>query len=69
MGPKRTAQWDRAEKANFLTINEKRELAGYDKVPDGDGILVPATLIPLGTEIDEGEESEGNEDDEEESGE
>ena len=69
LGPKRTAQWDRAEKANFLTINEKRELAGYDKVPDGDGILVPATLIPLGTEIDEGEESEGNEDDEEESGE
>lgn len=33
--------------ANFLTINEMRELLSYDPVPDGDVILQPMGNIPL----------------------
>lgn len=51
-------QEDRAElvasldKAWWLTLNEKREAIGYDEVSDGDVILVPTTLAPLGSELD-----------------
>lgn len=42
----RDSLWKRAE-AKFLTVNEKRELVGYDKVQDGDVILVQAGLTTL----------------------
>jgi HK97 family phage portal protein len=46
---RRTTKWERAEKSDFLSINEKRELAGYESWgEEGDVILVPATMIPLG---------------------
>ncbi len=32
----RSALWDRIERAQFLTLNEKREAAGYAPVKDGD---------------------------------
>ena len=50
LAPKRDKLWDRANKSNFLTINEKREMVGKDPVGvEGDIILTPANLIPLGT--------------------
>lgn len=36
LAPKREALWSKIEKASFLTINEKRELFGYPKIPRGD---------------------------------
>jgi len=39
--------WTRVQAAEHLTINEKRELTGYDDVDGGDVILVSATMIPL----------------------
>jgi len=41
--------WDRIEKSTILTINEKREKMGYDKVDGGDVILVASSLVPLET--------------------
>jgi HK97 family phage portal protein len=59
---RRTTKWERAEKADFLSINEKRELAGYESWgEEGDVILVPATMIPLGMSGLEGEEKENPE--------
>jgi HK97 family phage portal protein len=40
--------WEKAEKANFITVNEKRNLVGYDDIEDGDVILVPQSMIGLG---------------------
>lgn len=37
-------QIDNGSANNYLTINEKRRLAGYDDLPDGDIILVPFGL-------------------------
>lgn len=53
---KRAKLRTQANELRYLTINEKRGLAGYDPVPGGDVILVSATEIPLGAEVDEGEE-------------
>jgi HK97 family phage portal protein len=39
--------WDRAKTADHLTINEKREMTGHDKVDGGDIVLVDAGKIPL----------------------
>lgn len=47
MEPRQEILWRRAQESNFLTINEKRKLTGYDSNPDGDVILVPAGVIPL----------------------
>jgi HK97 family phage portal protein len=40
--------WERVQKADWLTINEKREATGYDERSDGDVLLVPFSLAPLG---------------------
>jgi len=47
LGPRRDRVWDKVNKADFLTYNEKREAVGYDNVEGGDVILVSATLLPL----------------------
>ena len=47
LAPKREMLWERAEKANFLTTNEKREMVGMEKIDGGDVLLVPANMIPL----------------------
>lgn len=46
----RAAVWQRAKDSDFLSVDEKRALVGYDALPDGAGdvVLVPATLLPLG---------------------
>lgn len=45
--PRRTEAWDKAEKSTFLTLNEKRDLVGYEEVDGGDVILVSSAQIPL----------------------
>lgn len=56
--PRQETKWKRAQDADFLTINEKRKLTGYeDRGDEGDVILVDANKIPLSmavtSEIDE----------------
>ena len=60
---KRDSMWERSQKADFLTLNEKRAMVGYDEVEGGDVILQPATMIPLG--MGEGNEEEEIEEEEE----
>jgi HK97 family phage portal protein len=47
LSPRRERTWEKVQNAQFLTINEKREAVGYDNVPGGDVLFVPATLLPL----------------------
>lgn len=35
--------WSRVKDAHWLTVNEKRELVGYESHPEGDVLLVPTT--------------------------
>jgi HK97 family phage portal protein len=56
--------WDRAKTSDFITINEKREMVGYEKIEGGDTLFVPMSAIPLGEstsseESTETEEAEG----------
>lgn len=44
---KRKTLWEMAEKSQVLTVNEKRELMGFDPVPEGNTILVPSNLLPI----------------------
>lgn len=48
LADERVAQWERIEATTFLTVNEKREAVGYEPIPGGEVLLVPATQIPLG---------------------
>ena len=54
--------WAKLDAATFLTINEKREAAGYEEVEFGDDILVSTALIPLGEEPPEPEPMDPNAD-------
>lgn len=48
LAPKRDAIWQRCQKSDFLTVNEKREMIGIPSLgKEGDVILVQAALIPL----------------------
>jgi HK97 family phage portal protein len=44
---KREKRWDRVQKADFLSFNEKREAVGYSPVEGGDQVFVRATYVPL----------------------
>jgi HK97 family phage portal protein len=44
----RSGVFARLQTADYLTINEKRESVGYAAVPEGDVILMPLSLMPLG---------------------
>jgi len=46
-----TALFTRLAMASWLTENEKRVKSGFDTVPEGDVILVPFNLVPLGTDV------------------
>lgn len=52
----------RANESKFLTVNEQREMVGYETVPDGDVVLVPLNVIPL-ADASLGVPQEGGEDD------
>jgi hypothetical protein len=62
LAPKREALWERAEKSNFLTVNEKRALVGREKYEPsddpGDTIFISATMVPLGVAEEEEVEEE-----------
>ncbi len=45
--PRRESQWNRAKTADFLTINERRNIVGYADIDGGDELLVPASSVPL----------------------
>ena len=45
--PRRKEKWEMVNTSEFLTINEKREELGKEKISGGDVLLVPATMIPL----------------------
>ena len=46
--------WARIQKSDWLTVNEKREATGYDAHPEGDVLLVPFSLTPIGAAGDTG---------------
>jgi len=51
LAPRRAEHWDKINGASFLTINEKREALGYERVQGGDDVLQPANLVPVGTDL------------------
>lgn len=62
----REAAWTRANAAQFLTVDEKREMVGYARLPDkiGEVVLIPGGMTPLemvGFEPGGGEEDEPDE--------
>ena len=63
---KRNLLWKRSQESEFLTINEKREIVGFDQVDGGDVILVQSSMIPLGagSDIDDQIDEEEEEDEE-----
>lgn len=40
-------RWKRLNAADFITVNEKREAAGYGGTDGGDVVLVPSSNVPL----------------------
>ena len=44
--------WDKINKTDFLTVDEKRKATGYEPLPDGKGdvVLVPVNKAELGEE-------------------
>jgi len=47
LAPLRTTLWDRAQKSNFLTLNEKRTMVGYDEKDGFDVALFPGNMVPV----------------------
>lgn len=64
LAPRRDRIWERAQKSDFLTLDEKRALVGkekYEPTKDpGSQIFIEASKIPIGTtgEVEEEEEDE-----------
>ena len=48
---KRRELWDMADKANDLTINERRAMKGYDEVEGGDQVYINAGMVPLSFDL------------------
>lgn len=61
---KRHRMWERANKAQFITINEKRAMVSLPPRSGGDVILVPSNMVPLDLLIKEYEDSGNEEEDE-----
>lgn len=47
MVEKRAQIWEMAEKSTILTVNERREMIGYEPTPGGDVLLVSANQISM----------------------
>lgn len=54
---RRDQLYERLQKADFLTIPEKRVAAGYSEEPEAGEILVPANMLPLGFDAEADEEA------------
>lgn len=67
LAPRRQSVWDKVQKADWLTVNEKREATGYDAIDSGDVILVNSTEIPLEDAIENPDAATGAQDDPNES--
>lgn len=39
--------YERVQKSNFITQNEKREMVGFEEYEGGDVMLIPSSLIPV----------------------
>lgn len=44
---KRREMWTMADNSQDLTVNERREIKGYEPVEGGESVMVPSNLIPL----------------------
>lgn len=62
---KRHVLWDMANASTDLSINERRELKGYEPVEGGDDVYVTANLIPLSMETFDQDENDAEDDAEE----
>jgi HK97 family phage portal protein len=49
---KRSTMFDMAEKSSFLTLNEKRKMAGFEPISGGDVVMSPMNSIPFGSDPD-----------------
>ncbi len=58
MAYKQELIWTRIKDANFLTINEKREAVGMERIEGGDTIFVPFGQVPIEQAIQETETAE-----------
>ncbi len=47
---RRFVLWDKVQRSNFLTINEKRKAVGYEPVSEGEVIRSPKNMVNLGEE-------------------
>lgn len=56
---RRERVWEKVQAADFLKINEKRAATGYEDIEEGDIILQPATMVPLGFDLGTGEGDKG----------
>ena len=54
------SKYNRAQESDFLTINEKRDMVGKEKLEYGDVILVDAGKIPLEIAIEQPELDDGD---------
>ena len=53
LAPRRQILWDNAQSADFLTINQKLGMVGFEGIgPTGDVVMVPMNLIPLELAVD-----------------
>lgn len=44
---KRREMWTMADSSNDLTINERREIKGYQPIDGGDAVFIPSSMVPL----------------------
>jgi len=58
LASKREILWERAQNADFLTVNEKRKIVGLDTIDGGEMLFVPAAMVPLTTKTAEAAEEE-----------
>lgn len=49
---RRERAWMRLQQADFLTINEKREALGYNRIDGGDSVLVGSGMLPIGEPVE-----------------
>lgn len=49
---KRMQLWKMADQSQDLTINERRRLKGFEDIPGGDTLMLPANLLPMDTSFD-----------------
>lgn len=49
LAPKREKVWEMLERADFLRLNEKRKMVGFEEDREGDVLLVPSNMMPVET--------------------